>query len=417
MQTSLRSSLFVLAALGAASQASADKLFVGSPSTLILEGTPFEQTSNVIAACGGAVQAMVADGDELFVSDPQGRIYHRTSASALSLIFTAPNDARALAFHNGDLMVGGSDQTVARLDRVTGQVLATITAPFPVGSLAVEGDELFIASSLFPVVERCDANTGGGMSTLGTCGGPVNSMALDPTHMFIGSTDGFVYRFDRSTNFVDAFFDAGSDCDALVVHLGDVLVGGSNGVVRRIDRNLGTAKASWTQSVAISAFALVDDGEPGTAYCFGTACPCGNHDPAGNGGCANATGWGARLTGSGTASIAADDLRIDAFLLPKNKPARFYMGGNQNQLAFGGGQLCTGFAGYSIFRFGVGTTTAGGALQLANIVSFANSEFPVGGQITAGSTWNFQGWFRDPGACGGTSSFNTTNAYSVTFLP
>ena len=40
---------------------------------------------------------------------------------------------------------------------------------------------------------------------------------------------------------------------------------------------------------------------------------------------------------------------------------------------------------------------------------------PTGGPIAAGSTWNFQCFFRDPAAGG--SRFNTTDAVAVTFLP
>jgi hypothetical protein len=36
-------------------------------------------------------------------------------------------------------------------------------------------------------------------------------------------------------------------------------------------------------------------------------------------------------------------------------------------------------------------------------------------QITAGSTWNFQFWFRDPVAGG--ASFNLSDGLGVTFCP
>ena len=36
-------------------------------------------------------------------------------------------------------------------------------------------------------------------------------------------------------------------------------------------------------------------------------------------------------------------------------------------------------------------------------------------QITAGSTWNFQNWFRDPAAGG--AFFNLSDGLEITFTP
>ena len=45
-----------------------------------------------------------------------------------------------------------------------------------------------------------------------------------------------------------------------------------------------------------------------------------------------------------------------------------------------------------------------------------NTAAPGGaGQLTAGSTWNFQAWFRDP-AAGGTA-FNLSDGVELTFAP
>jgi len=41
------------------------------------------------------------------------------------------------------------------------------------------------------------------------------------------------------------------------------------------------------------------------------------------------------------------------------------------------------------------------------------TQLPAGGQITSGSTWNFQAWYRDPAAGG--AMFNTSDALRATF--
>ncbi|MCK6447505.1 MAG: PQQ-like beta-propeller repeat protein [Planctomycetes bacterium] len=411
MHTFFRSVSFGSIVLATAAVASADELLIASTSTLVYEGTPYAPTSNLIGACGGAAQSIASDGTDVFVGDTSGRIYKQDASGFLVYAYDAPNDAQTLALHGSNLLVGGSDGKIARLDRTTGQVLATLDVGVPVTAIAVDGDQVFAGSS-FGIVQKGDALTGG-FQFWGTCGGPVASLALDSTHAWLGTNQGVIYKLDRTTQQIAAQFTPNSDCEALAVHLGDVLVGGTDGAIKRLDRDSGAIKTSGTQPVSVDAFALVDAGEPGSAYCFGTSCPCGNDDPVG--GCSNSSGFGGRLTGAGSTSVASDDLAITAISLPANRLARMYMGSIQNNVPFGAGKLCTGAQGYPVFRFPVVNTGATGSLTLDGIVAYSHAQFPVGGHILAGSTWNFQGWVRDPsGPC---STFNTTNAYSVTFVP
>lgn len=116
----------------------------------------------------------------------------------------------------------------------------------------------------------------------------------------------------------------------------------------------------------------------GTSFCFcSSGAPCGNTDPSA--GCANSTGAGALLSGSGGASVSADDLELTVNGLPPNAL----------------GLLFTTYTG---------------------LVSHANANFPPAGHIAAGSTWHFAHWYRDPGGpCG--STYSTSSALSVTFTP
>ena len=79
--------------------------------------------------------------------------------------------------------------------------------------------------------------------------------------------------------------------------------------------------------------------------------------------------------------------------------------------------LCTGGSGYPTFRLNFGPTGAKGILRAGpGIGAYALQHLGPPAQIFPGSTWHFQGWYRDPsGPCGAT--FNTTSAYTVNFLP
>ena len=150
-----------------------------------------------------------------------------------------------------------------------------------------------------------------------------------------------------------------------------------------------------------------------TDYCFCSAsAPCGNVDASA--GCTNSSGVGALLSATGTSSVANDDLVLTMSSLPNNKFGIFFMGTSQVFAPFGDGHRCVGG---QIFRYNPPINSgAGGSISLGPIVGFSIANFVPAGHIMAGSTWNFQGWYRDPmGPCG--SAFNLTNASGISFIP
>ena len=143
----------------------------------------------------------------------------------------------------------------------------------------------------------------------------------------------------------------------------------------------------------------------GTGYCYGDGsggiCPCGAFGAPGEG-CLTTSGTGATLTGSGQATVGADQLQLTVAGGPPNKPGIFFQG--NNQLAgnpAGDGLLCT--AGGTI-RYSVNPLDASGS----------TSQGGFGLNASTGLTRNYQYWFRDTAnSCGG--GFNFTNAWSVTW--
>lgn len=403
-----------LAAILPLSTVRADEIFVGSSTTVIQAGNPFSGSFNVIGACGGAAQALTLNGDDLLIGDSLGRIYKRPAGGFVSYAgFDVPNDAQGLAMHGGNLLSVGTDGTIVRVDANTGAVLNTMTASVPLTAILVSGDDVFVGSS-FGVVQKGHA-TNGGFQFWGTCGGPVNSITRDATHLIVGASNGVVYRLDLQTQAVATSFAVPNDAEAIIVQGGDLLVGGSDAKIYRLRRTDGALKSTLSVQVAVSALALQREIAPGSAYCYGIACPCGNDDPGA--GCANSTGFGAKVSGAGSTSVAADDLAIYAYQIPPNKNGRFYMSQNTTHVPLGDGFLCAGSGGYPSFRFPFHNAGPAGALALPqNLVAYCSQNFQPSGHIFAGSTWHFQAWYRNAqGPCH--QNFNTTNSYSVTFVP
>lgn len=153
--------------------------------------------------------------------------------------------------------------------------------------------------------------------------------------------------------------------------------------------------------------------DPTVPYCFCTsATVCGNGYATG--GCGNSTGLGAVLAGAGSVSISADDLILEVDQLPPSIVGIFFMGGAQAQLPFGAGELCVTSGGAGIFRFPAKNSGLSGSFQEGPMVGVAGSLF-VPNPLVAGSTWHFQGWYRDP--AGGGEAFNLTDGQTLQFGP
>jgi len=159
---------------------------------------------------------------------------------------------------------------------------------------------------------------------------------------------------------------------------------------------------------------------PGIGYCFGdgsgTACPCGNNNDGSvyGSGCANgAFASGARLTGSGEASLMADTLVLSATGLDPNNSGLYFQANNDLSpgVAWGDGLQC---AGGSLKRLGVRFSTATGTSTTAGWTTSISAR---AGNINAGDTKRYQLWYRDNSGgqpCGvGVNDFNATNGYEV----
>ena len=164
----------------------------------------------------------------------------------------------------------------------------------------------------------------------------------------------------------------------------------------------------------ITQYVVEYDTLAATGFCAGDgtagACPCGN-DGVNGAGCANSSGIGALLTGTGSASIAIDHLELTATGLPPGQTALLFQGsdalGGSAGLLFGDGLRC---AGHQVIRLHTEVADASGG------VSFPTGLAAAGGW-NAGDTRRFQVWYGDPVGSPCAAGFNTTNGVEVCCLP
>ncbi|HJP00575.1 MAG TPA: hypothetical protein QF764_02255 [Planctomycetota bacterium] len=124
---------------------------------------------------------------------------------------------------------------------------------------------------------------------------------------------------------------------------------------------------------------------------------------------ANSAGSGALLDHSGSLSVGENNFALRVSGCPTNHFGLFYYGSQSTELPFGDGFRCIGG---TVIRLGIANTGAAGVA--AWNIDLDHPPQPTG-QITPGSHWNFQFWYRDIPA--GMSGFNLSDALGGTFSP
>ena len=123
---------------------------------------------------------------------------------------------------------------------------------------------------------------------------------------------------------------------------------------------------------------------------------------------ANSTGQPSSISSTGSLKIHLNDLHLTATNVPAHMNGVFVYGAGQAQAPFGFGFKCID---EPVYRMDTVQSDSAGMVTCA--VDYYGVH--VGGLITAGSTWNFQYWHRDPAA--GAPAFNTSDGLTVTFCP
>lgn len=123
----------------------------------------------------------------------------------------------------------------------------------------------------------------------------------------------------------------------------------------------------------------------------------------------NTAGPGAVMSSTGSTRISLNDFTLQAYGLPPNKTCIFFYGQDQTAFApFGNGTRCIA---NPFFRLPLTTSNLFGDAELA--VDLNN--LPNNGDISAGESWGFQCWYRDPQAAG--ASTNVSDGLTTNWCP
>ncbi len=171
----------------------------------------------------------------------------------------------------------------------------------------------------------------------------------------------------------------------------------------------------------INTNGVPDECESLVPFCFGDGsinggpdCPCGNNvAPGVQRGCVNSTGNGARLLGSGTASISGDSLNLTASSMTATTTAIFIQGTAPENAGLGSAPLFDGLRCVTGSVTRLSTRIASGGTAA---IGFPGTPVSLLGGVGAPGTYYYQVIYRNAvGPCGALA--NTTNGLQVLWTP
>lgn len=120
---------------------------------------------------------------------------------------------------------------------------------------------------------------------------------------------------------------------------------------------------------------------------------------------------GALLSTTGSPSISGNNLTLIVVESVPSQFGLFFYGSGQQSAPFGNGTLCiTG----PFYRILPPTQADADGFVYETLDMTAGPMGSGAGQVTPGSTWNFQWWMRDPGVG---AQYNASSAVAITFCP
>lgn len=124
----------------------------------------------------------------------------------------------------------------------------------------------------------------------------------------------------------------------------------------------------------------------------------------------NSTGARATLGALGSFSVTSNSFQLQAYNCPAGRAGIFVYGAYPTQIPFANGYLCVSPFYPGLYRAGhpVIVNQSGTTALPVDL-----TQLPGAAQITGGSSWNFQFWFREPVGAGS----NLSDAMRITFCP
>jgi hypothetical protein len=254
--------LLVMIAIGSTTSA-AGELVVGFGSGAALETGDATTLATAAGPSLGVVTAITADpAARVFVA--ANHVIHRLAPDHATVVasIAPPHDVVALACgEGGGLFVAAQDGTVSELDPASGALLRWSSLGAPTNAMIADGGRLYAVTADGQIWSASESDLDWELESTGVPYG-VNSIAARGSTLLVG-TPGHVFVFQRDSGALIYGYNVPNDAAAIALEGNDVVVGGNDGSLYRVDPGLGTVwvAQSFSENGApspITALAVVE---------------------------------------------------------------------------------------------------------------------------------------------------------------
>jgi len=354
------------------------------------------------AAPGTVIQALDNGTGEIWITDQTADIVHRWSDDGTTYLGewgTGRDNIRGIHLDFNRVWLcnfgtGGAGYGFAVKEYSLGATfIASHTFPGSPFGIISHNNELLVSDSTNDDIVRVDPATGGVLGLFHDSDGVTGvdfpgqlSKTTAGTILTAGLvTPAGIFEYDTLGNQINYFNSTGFGSTPQGVHgliNGNILLGTGSGLLL-YDRVAGTFTTVIGGIDANYITPLGAGGSLGTNYCMAVI---------------NSTGTAASMSGSGSLSVAANNLTLRTTGMPQNSFGYFLTGRDAGFVANPGGSQGNLCLSGNIGRYvGPGQIqNSGGSDTISLSVDLSQHPTPSGAvQVVSGETWRFSSWFRD----------------------
>lgn len=233
------STLSFAVSLSAAGASLGGELVVGFESGVALQAGDATTLATSAGPVLGPVSAIANDAaGRVFVA--ASSLIHRLTPdnSSVAAVFAPPHDVAALACDGGGLFVAAQDGTITEIDPDTGAFVRSTHLGAPLNAMIADGGRLYVAASGGPIWSAATSDLSWKLETTVLNPG-ATALAARGSNLLV-ATPGHVFVFERDSGALIYGYNVPNDAAALALEGNDVVVGGNDGSLYRVDPGVGT---------------------------------------------------------------------------------------------------------------------------------------------------------------------------------